>query len=119
MYIHCVLEHSGDKNAWVLDPVPADSFYKKSGSSVGFKTNAEKKMLRTARDAAILDGCVEAGRRLNGWAREVVPVCTAYVADLTEEQKQHLSTTADGTALFIRITDKGRFRLHPDWTPSA
>ena len=45
-------------------------------------------MLRTARDAAILDGCVEAGRRLNGWAREVVPVRTAYVADLTEEQKQ-------------------------------
>ena len=103
----------------MLDPVPADSFYKKSGSSVGFKTNAEKKMLRTARDAAILDGCVEAGRRLNGWAREVVPVRTAYVADLTEEQKQHLSTTADATTLYIRITDKGRFRLHPDWTPSA
>ena len=75
-------------------------------------------MLRTARDAAILDGCVEAGR-LNDLAREVVPVRTAYGADLTEEQKQHLSTTADGTALFIRITDKGRFRLHPDWTPSA
>ena len=72
-------------------------------------------MLRTARDAAILDGCVEAGRRLNGWAREVVPVRTAYVADLSEEQKQHLSTTT----LHIRITDKGRFRLHPDWTPSA
>ena len=71
-------------------------------------------MLRTARDAAILDGCVEAGRRLNGWAREVVPVRTAYVADLTEEQKQQLSTM-----LYVRITDKGRFRLHPDWTPSA
>ena len=75
-------------------------------------------MVRTARDAAILDGYVEVGR-LNGLACEVVPVRTAYVADLTEEQKQHLSTTADGTALFIRITDKGRFRLHPDWTPSA
>ena len=62
---------------------------------------------------------LEAGRRLNGWAREVVPVRTAYVADLTEEQKQHLSTTADATTLYIRITDKGRFRLHPDWTPSA
>ena len=114
LYIHCVLEHSGDKNAWVRDPLPADSFYKKSGSSVGPKTNAEKKMLRTARDAAILDGCVEAGRRLNGWAREVVPVRTAYGADLTEEQKQQLSTM-----LYVRITDKGRFRLHPDWTPSA
>ena len=90
-----------------------------SDPSVGPKTNAEKKMLRTARDAAILDGCVEAGRRLNGWAREVVPVRTAYVADLTEEQKQHLSTTADATTLYIRITDKGRFRLHPDWTPPA
>ena len=72
-------------------------------------------MLRTARDAAILDGCVEAGRRLNGWAREVVPVRTAYVADLTDEQKEQLSSTH----FYIRITDKGRFRLHPDWTPSA
>ena len=67
-------------------------------------------MLRTARDAAILDGCVEAGRRLNGWAREVVPVRTAYVADLTEEQKQHLSTTADATtaAAFTRSTHARR-----------
>ena len=79
-------------------------------------------MLRTARDAAIRDGFVEVGRdgfvevgRLNNLAREVVPVRTAYVADLSEEQKQHLSTTT----LHIRITDKGRFRLHPDWTPTA
>ena len=115
LYIHCVLEHSGDKNAWVLDPLPADSFYKKSGSSEGAKTNAEKKMLRTARDAAIRDGFVEVGR-FHSLACEVVPVRTAYGADLTDEQKQQLGTVG---ALYLRITDKGRFRLHPDWTPSA
>ena len=71
-------------------------------------------MLRTARDAAIRDGFVEAGR-LHNLAREVVPVRTAYGADLTEEQKQQLSDSAP----YLRITDKGRFRLHPDWTPSA
>ena len=71
-------------------------------------------MVRTARDAAIRDGFVEAGR-LNDLAREVVPVRTAYVADLTDEQKEQLSSTH----FYIRITDKGRFRLHPDWTPSA
>ncbi len=114
LYIHCVLEHSGDKNAWVLDSYPADSFYKKSGSSEGAKTNAEKKMLRTARDAAIRDGFVEAGR-LHNLTREVVPVRTAYVVDLTEEQKQQLEVHTP----YVRITDKGRFRLHPDWTPSA
>ena len=114
LYIHCVLEHSGDKNAWVVDSYPADSFYKKSGSSEGAKTNAEKKMLRTARDAAIRDGFVEAGR-LHNLACEVVAVRSAYWSDLTEEQKEQLSSTH----FSIRITDKGRFRLHPDWTPSA
>ena len=94
---------------------PSHSYYLKSGSSVGPKTNAEKKMVRTARDAAIRDGFVEAGR-LNDLAREVVPVRTAYGADLTDEQKQQLGTVG---ALYLRITDKGRFRLHPDWTPSA
>ena len=92
-----------------------DSFYKKSGSSEGAKTNAEKKMLRTARDAAIRDGFVEVGR-FHSLACEVVPVRTAYGADLTDEQKQQLGTVG---ALYLRITDKGRFRLHPDWTPSA
>ena len=114
LYIHCVLEHSGDKNAWVPDSYPTDSFYKKSGSSEGAKTNAEKKMLRTARDAAIRDGFVEAGR-LHNLACEVVAVRSAYWSDLTEEQKEQLSSTH----FSIRITDKGRFRLHPDWAPSA
>ena len=36
-------------------------------------------------------------------------------SDLTEEQKEQLSSTH----FSIRITDKGRFRLHPDWTPSV
>ena len=71
-------------------------------------------MLRTARDAAIRDGFVEAGR-LHNLACEVVPVRTAYVVDLTEEQKQQLEVHTP----YVRITDKGRFRLHPDWTPSA
>ena len=35
--------------------------------------------------------------------------------DLTEEQKQQLNVDTP----YVRITDKGRFRLHPDWTPSA
>ena len=85
------------------------------GSSEGAKTNAEKKMLRMARDAAIRDGFVEVGR-FHSLACEVVPVRTAYGADLTDEQKQQLGTVG---ALYLRTTDKGRFRLHPDWTPSA
>ena len=72
-------------------------------------------MLRTARDAAIRDEFVEVGR-FHSLACEVVPVRTAYGADLTDEQKQQLGTVG---ALYLRITDKGRFRLHPDWTPSA
>ena len=110
------MEHSADSNAWIIDGTIGKKFHDKLGR--GAPTNSQKKLLKATRDAAIRDGLVEAGR-LHNLAREVVPVRTAYVADLTEEQKQHLSTTADGTALFIRITDKGRFRLHPDWTPSA
>ena len=49
------------------------------------------------------------------WDYENVRVPGNNGADLTEEQKQQLSMSAP----YIRITDKGRFRLHPDWTPSA
>ena len=86
-----------------------------SPRDVGSKTNAEKKMLRTARDAAIRDGFVEFGR-LHNLAQVVVPLRTAYASELTEQQKQELSTD---TVPYIRITDKGRFRLHPDWAPPA
>ena len=50
-------------------------------------TNSQKKLFKATRDAAIRDGFVEAGR-LHNLARDVVPVRTAYVADLTEEQKE-------------------------------
>ena len=112
LFIHCAMEHSADSNAWIPDAIIGVKFHHKLGREA--PTNSQKKLFKATRDAAIRDGFVEAGR-LHNLAREVVPVRTAYGADLTEEQKQQLSMSAP----YIRITDKGRFRLHPDWTPSA